>query len=489
MAARSAILKSSPVFKYLVPCLFISLFGLLYYVVVYAKLDLTVLVPAKSAFEKLQFIASGYTFSNQSLHLYGAYVSKDGRVTSHNETFITLDGDVLEGIRSRYIHAKQIEFERMCPRIHVTSVSCNALFDGDVVETERVKAVMAKQTRQQKPAELYIELTQNCDTFKRKRGYITKTLTKEEEHFPLAFTLLMFKDVEQVDRLLRAVYRPQNYYCVHVDSKAEAKVKDAMRGIVGCFDNVFFSSRSVDVQWGTYSVLEPEIICMEELWKYKKWKYFINLTGQEFPLKTNFELVRILKVYNGANDLEGTVQRANRGRFEKAGDPPHGITPVKGSVHIVVNRGFVDYVLHNKTAQDFLAWVKNVDVPDETFFTSLNHNAHLRVPGAYLGDPETDRLIKPFLARFKNWGNEPFDWPCEGQRVRLICIFGIGDLPLLRSRPELFTNKFYWDYQPYALDCMEELHYNRTRDEYLGLRHFDDSYYKTLSFVKNKVPL
>ena len=38
----------------------------------------------------------------------------------------------------------------------------------------------------------------------------------------------------------------------------------------------------------------------------KKWKYFINLTGQEFPLKTNYEIVQILKAYKGANNVEGT---------------------------------------------------------------------------------------------------------------------------------------------------------------------------------------
>lgn len=82
-----------------------------------------------------------------------------------------------------------------------------------------------------------------------------------------------------------------------------------MTAMVKCFNNVFLSSRSVDVVWGTFSVLEPELICMQDLWKYKSWKYFINLTGQEFPLRTNYELVQILTAYNGANDLEGTVKR------------------------------------------------------------------------------------------------------------------------------------------------------------------------------------
>ena len=40
---------------------------------------------------------------------------------------------------------------------------------------------------------------------------------------------------------------------------------------------------------------------LQDLWKHKKWKYFINLTGQEFPLRTNWELVQILKAHNNGN--------------------------------------------------------------------------------------------------------------------------------------------------------------------------------------------
>jgi hypothetical protein len=43
--------------------------------------------------------------------------------------------------------------------------------------------------------------------------------------------------------------------------------------------------------------------------KYKKWKYFINLTGQEFPLKTNQEIVKILKSYKGANDVNINLEK------------------------------------------------------------------------------------------------------------------------------------------------------------------------------------
>ena len=69
----------------------------------------------------------------------------------------------------------------------------------------------------------------------------------------------------------------------------------------------------------------------------------------------------------------------------------------------------------------------------------------------------------------------------------MVCVFGAGDLPLLSTRRELFTNKFDWNYERYARDCLEELHYNRTRDEYLGKMSFDTRYYGELGFVKNKV--
>ena len=88
----------------------------------------------------------------------------------------------------------------------------------------------------------------------------------------------------------------------------------------------------------------------------------------------------------------------NRGWFEKVwwsanivtpfrkSAPPHNITIAKGSTHIIACRGFVDYILHNQTARDLLEWMRNIYVPDEHYFASLNHNVHLQVPGGYKGE-------------------------------------------------------------------------------------------------------
>ena len=64
----------------------------------------------------------------------------------------------------------------------------------------------------------YLHLTKDCAAFRHARGYNRFPITLEEQEFPLALSILMYKDVEQTERLLRAIYRPHNVYCIHVDA-------------------------------------------------------------------------------------------------------------------------------------------------------------------------------------------------------------------------------------------------------------------------------
>ncbi|XP_076075757.1 beta-1,3-galactosyl-O-glycosyl-glycoprotein beta-1,6-N-acetylglucosaminyltransferase-like [Mytilus galloprovincialis] len=336
---------------------------------------------------------------------------------------------------------------------------------------------------------LLVNKTTDCQQYIHETGFITSSLTEEEENFPIAYSIVVYKHIEQVERLLRSIYRPQNVYCIHCDKKADDTFKQALRGITSCFDNVFMSAKSISVIWGTTSVLTPDMVCMKDLWRHKKWKYFINLTGQEFPLRTNLELVRILKTYNGANNIEGTVKRAYTGRWNGLPPPPHRIRPIHGSMHIVVNRSFVEYILFNKVASDLFNWTKNAQHASEIFYNTLNYNPHLNISGSYKGVPETDCKSNPFLTRFKNWGpnSSLFNWPCHGKVIRQICIFGVGDLPLLSKRPEMFANKFFLNYQPYTLKCLDQLMFNRTRDEYFNGFKLDIAKYRSLDFITNAI--
>ncbi|XP_029641998.1 N-acetyllactosaminide beta-1,6-N-acetylglucosaminyl-transferase-like [Octopus sinensis] len=315
-------------------------------------------------------------------------------------------------------------------------------------------------------------LCQNCDEFRKRGRYITlKEVTKEEEDFPLAYSIVLYKEPDQVENLLRAIYRPHNYYCIHVDNSSDPLILSDMEAIAKCLPNVYIASRIIDVEWGIFSQTEAELICMRDLLKYKKWKYFINLTGQEYPLKTNLQIVRILKALKGANDIEGIRDKSFEFRtkyhyvkFQQMGlkpPPPHNITVSKGSVHIAASRGYVEFLIMDRRSQDFTNWVRDTRNPDETLFSTMNHNPHLRVPGSFNG---TEIRKKRLISRFKLWQFETSN--CHGKWLRTVCVFGHGDLKQLTNSSKLFANKFEQRFMPMTLRCLSEWHYNRTRDEY-----------------------
>ncbi|XP_064616263.1 N-acetyllactosaminide beta-1,6-N-acetylglucosaminyl-transferase-like [Liolophura sinensis] len=402
---------------------------------------------------------------------------------------------------------------KMASKNPVEGAQCSRLINGDDFNTTKTESNMFRRGRSRDIA-TFSKLIQtgNCQHFQEVRGYIMKPGSLEEKSFPISFSIIVFKKFYQIERLLRAIYRPQNQYCIHVDLKSDDELKYNLANLTSCFDNVFISSKTINVQWGKFSVLEAELICMEDLLKRPRWKYFINLTGQEFPLKTNWEIVRILKAYNGANDIAATIRRWVNAMYftylklyyrTRHKEPaPHNITIVKGPVHTIMSRAFVDFIMHDKKALDFLDWTNGTYVPDETFFATLQHNPDLGTPGAFRGEEEiydvkpqalkhsfyltgTNEELekKKSMTRYKLW--KPI--PCNGTYVRQICIFAKGDLPRLAQAPQLFANKFYFDYGELAYECLDELHWNRTRDEYLYGLNFNTTFYENLPTVRQAV--
>lgn len=147
--------------------------------------------------------------------------------------------------------------------------------------------------------------------------------------------------MQSFERLLRAIYAPQNIYCVHVDKKSKPSYQSAVRAIVSCFPNVFIVSRPVDVVYASWSRVQADINCMADLYNSStKWKYFLNVCGQDFPLKTNWEMVQMLRYLKGGNSMES----------EKM---PEGKKWRVTRVHEVINgtiQVFVSFVLTHQIA-------------------------------------------------------------------------------------------------------------------------------------------
>ncbi|KAK3608207.1 hypothetical protein CHS0354_039223 [Potamilus streckersoni] len=374
----------------------------------------------------------------------------------------------------------------------VTAVDCRRIIEGHKEEIAMATTWMTNHSKNTISNAEYLNLTSDCKAYKRERGLIDFIVTEDEEQFPIAYSILMYQEVEQMERLLKAIYRLQNIYCIHVDLSSPKEVHNAVNAITGCFDNVFVVSKKETVIYAGFTRLQADINCMADLLQTNvEWKYFINLPSQQYPIKTNQEIVKILQIYNGANDIEGiTGNRMLPYRFKyvhkyvpqdkgKAtiyktnitkSDPPHNISIVKGSAYGIFSRNFVRFIIYDEKARDFLEWCKEVYSPDEYYWATLNHNPHLNAPGGFTGPPEEKR----WLAVFAKWGE-----PCQGKYVRGVCVFGVGDLHELVAREELFVNKFHLTYQPLALDCLEEWLYNRTFNSEI----VDLDFYRKLPFI------
>ena len=154
----------------------------------------------------------------------------------------------------------------------------------------------------------------------------------------------------------------------------------AIRKLATCFpENIFVSSKLANVQWGNFSRLMADMYCMRDLLQHPvQWRYVLNLCGQDFPLKTNLEIVQQMKAYNGKNYIEG--EKVGPGLLENFAwrtwfhfysnstdgyktplnsglskqPPPFNIIIYKGDNYMAATRGFVSFIINDPIAQSFL---------------------------------------------------------------------------------------------------------------------------------------
>ncbi|KAJ8034663.1 Beta-1,3-galactosyl-O-glycosyl-glycoprotein beta-1,6-N-acetylglucosaminyltransferase 3 [Holothuria leucospilota] len=313
----------------------------------------------------------------------------------------------------------------------------------------------------------FLNFTQNCSTFRNARKYPEQPNCKEEAAYPLAYIIVTHKEVAQVERLLRAIYQPQNIYCIHPDKKSPEIFHEALRSLASCFGNVFIVSKVLTVQYRGVTRVQADVNCMSDLLQtHVQWKYVMNLCGQDFPLKTNLEIVRQLKAYNGHNDINGILppphiklrtQRhfeinANGEIISARGSkkpPPHNFTIYFGNAYYAATRAFANYVITDQRAVDLLKWSEDTLCPEEHYWVTLQR--YPGVPGGYpYGTWDSN-------VRFIKWGDVTKHPSCIGKYVRAVCVFGVGYLSYLLSQPHLFANKFYYSFDPVALQCLEEM--------------------------------
>lgn len=360
---------------------------------------------------------------------------------------------------------------------HKYSINCSAIYDMDPVEVGKSMIIRKKNVMEDTDENL-LNLVSDCPSFIKFRGYDDACVSEVEKDFPLAYSLVVHKSAWMVERLIRTLYSPGNIYCIHYDQKSSAQFISAMEGIAHCLPNVFIASRRESVIYASISRLKADLNCLSDLLRSEvKWKYVINLCGQDFPLRSNIELVSELKKLKGGNMLESSRPTAvKRERFtfrhelrdanfeyqklpvrteQKKTPPPHGIEMFTGNAYFVLSREFVVYMEDSVLAKEFLAWSEDTYSPDEHFWATL-----VRVPGVPGEVPRsqpdiTDLMSKTRLVKW-HYLEEDLYPPCSGEHVRSVCIYGAAELRWLLNYGHWFANKFDPKVDPILIQCLEE---------------------------------
>lgn len=392
-----------------------------------------------------------------------------------------------DGVDTRSIVSwKTGQVTELKPKI---SKNCEKLALKVPQEEAKVKLAL-KNWAADETEQLFLQRMKNCSMVRQEFSKHNFYNSVEEERFPISYVLVFHNYTQQILRLLKVLWRPQNIFCLHPDIKQGEKFVNFFRDFASCLDNVFIASKLERVIYAHHTIMDAQLNCMQDLLSYeeRRWKYVLTLCGTELPLKTNRQIVASLKQLKGGTGIathdldEEDMKRFNKkvevGPYERVhftttplGPLPEGIPLRKSWDFFALTRPFIHYILTDKKAIDFRNYLKDVFIPEEHFFASL-----FWVKEAPDGQYSRDQTgIIPLVSDmvWVNQNNRRSGPPCSGKIVHSICILSSGDLNtvyvkgVLSHTPRFFYNKYFMHHDHVVMDCMEQRLVHQNKLEYI----------------------
>ncbi|MCX6967386.1 MAG: hypothetical protein NTZ46_06315 [Verrucomicrobia bacterium] len=236
----------------------------------------------------------------------------------------------------------------------------------------------------------------------------------------LAYCILAHKNPAQIARLLKAIAHPDNVCVIHYDKRASREEHAALVRMAREFGNVQLLPPR-PILWGRYSVIGTQLEGIRRcLAMGDRWSHFITLSGQDFPLQPQAQMVAELEavptnsfvsffdpftephwknladrtgpVYIESELLESVLKIPFLGRrirrlcgwanlmpcvpWIRRTVPPW-FRYMGGSNHVVLSREAAAYLVSNPKALRMVQWLKYSGIPDESLFQSVLLNSPL----------------------------------------------------------------------------------------------------------------
>lgn len=209
----------------------------------------------------------------------------------------------------------------------------------------------------------------------------------------IAYFILVHRYPEQFKRLFKSIYNSANFYLIHMDKKSDLDLFTNINSFLENYSNVQIM-KSQNVVWGGYSMVDVEMKAIKKLLKINKdWQFFVNLSGQDFPLKSQKQIEIFLKKNSGSSFIkiaDQVKERPNtlnriKNYFTESTDGFIG-TPIKrsylknikpyiGGQWKILTRTCCEFLCSSPEVARFEKFYKNTLIPDESFFQTVLMNA------------------------------------------------------------------------------------------------------------------
>ena len=212
------------------------------------------------------------------------------------------------------------------------------------------------------------------------------------------------KQPELLTKLINSLDNPAAGFVIHLDKKADPSLfqKDLHKS------NCHFIKNPIEVFWGGFSQVKATLMGMEEAVEHFDFNYFVYLSGQDFPIKSNNYISNFIEQQSGKEFIDyyyipesshtfNTRTRIDRyywmdrkedffrkafnkiGSFVKGRKAPYNFIAIGGCAYFGFTSSLVNYIrTFLRENKKYTRYFKYTVCADEAFFHTLVYNSKFK---------------------------------------------------------------------------------------------------------------
>jgi hypothetical protein len=216
----------------------------------------------------------------------------------------------------------------------------------------------------------------------------------------IAYLIMIHKNFRQFQWLINALYNREDYFLIHIDKRSDHGFFRQVKEYLGSRPNVKYLAPRRMIRFG-WSIVETQLRAISELVPARhEWNYLINVSGQDYPIKSTAAIKAALAAAWPRNFVDVVPfekiavfdpydpHLPRRLAFEAFGSVIETPIPLpfsktldvkyKGSAWVMLTRHFCEHILSSSLTRKIKRLMKYTWNPHELFFQAVAMNSKYR---------------------------------------------------------------------------------------------------------------